>query len=128
MLGESKYTLGWSFWNLSVFKGKTVAVSPSPLTYDIVAFAGIGRPEKFYQSLRDCGFKIGATKDFPDPHFYSEVELQELLELGKKHKAPVYTTAKDFVKIPPHLQSKFKVLEITIEWENPAELVNFLLR
>ncbi len=128
ILGEDKHNLSGSFGKLPVFRGKTVAVSPSPLTYDVVAFAGIGRPEKFYQSLRDCGFKIVATKDFPDHHFYSEAELQELLDLGKKYKAPVYTTAKDFVKIPPRLQSKFKVLEITIEWENPAELANFLLR
>lgn len=128
ILGEDKHNLSGSFGKLPVFRGKTVAVSPSPLTYDVVAFAGIGRPEKFYQSLRDCGFKIVATEDFPDHHFYSEAELQELLDLGKKYKAPVYTTAKDFVKIPPRLQSKFKVLEITIEWENPAELANFLLR
>lgn len=127
LIGEDKFNLAGSFGKLPVFKGKIKPVSPSPLTYDIVAFAGIGRPGKFYQSLTDCGFKIVASKDFPDHHFYTETELEELLELGKKHKAPVYTTAKDFVKIPGRLQNKFKVLEITIEWENPAELTNFLL-
>ena len=128
IIGEDKHKLADKFTSLPVFKGKIKAVSPSPLTYDVIAFAGIGRPDKFYQSLTECGFNVIATKDFPDHHFYSEKELEELIFLSKKHKAPLYTTAKDFVKIPPHLQGKFKVLEIEIEWENPAELLNFLFK
>lgn len=128
IIGEDKHRLAERFGKLPVFKGTVKAVSPSPLTYDVVAFAGIGRPAKFYQSLTDCGFNVVAVRDFPDHHFYTEEELNQLLELGKKHKAVVYTTAKDFVKIPPRLQSKFKVLEIVIEWENPADLANFILR
>ncbi len=127
LIGEDTHDLAASFGRLPVFKGRIKPVSPSPLTYDVVAFAGIGRPEKFYQSLAGCGFNIVATRDFPDHHFYTEDELNQLIALGKQHKAPVYTTAKDFVKIPPHLQSKFKVLEITIEWENPSELADFIL-
>jgi len=127
LIGEDTHKLTDSFGNLPVFRAKIKAVSPSPLTYDVVAFAGIGRPDKFYSSLKECGFNVIATKDFPDHHYYNENELEEMLALGKKHKSPVYTTAKDFVKIPPHLQSKFKVLEIEIEWENPAEVISFLL-
>ncbi len=127
LIGEDTHDLAASFGKLPVFKGRIKPVSPSPLTYDVVAFAGIGRPEKFYQSLSGCGFNIVETRDFPDHHFYTEDELNQLIALGKQHKAPIYTTAKDFVKIPPRLQSKFKVLEIAIEWENPSELANFIL-
>lgn len=127
LIGEDTHDLAASFGKFPVFKGRIKPVSPSPLTYDVVAFAGIGRPEKFYQSLSGCGFNIVETRDFPDHHFYTEDELNQLIALGKQHKAPVYTTAKDFVKIPPRLQSKFKVLEIAIEWENPSELANFIL-
>ena len=127
ILGEDRHRLADTFGNLPVFKGKIKPISPSPLTYDIVAFAGIGRPAKFYQTLRECGFNIVASRDFPDHHFYNQAELSELLDLGTRHKAPVYTTAKDFVKIPPRLQNKFKVLEIAVEWENPADMANFLL-
>lgn len=127
IIGEDKYNLASQFKNIPIFKGKIKAISASPLTYDIVAFAGIGRPDKFYNSLTEYGFNIVARKDFPDHHFYTEQELEEMLALGKQYKSPVYTTAKDFVKIPPHLQSKFKVLEIEIDWENQAELLNFLL-
>lgn len=127
LIGEDTHDLAASFGKLPVFKGRIKPVSPSPLTYDVVAFAGIGRPAKFYQSLSGCGFNIVETRDFPDHHFYTEDELNQLIALGKQHKAPVYTTAKDFVKIPPRLQSKFKVLEIAIEWENPSELANFIL-
>ncbi|MBE6452133.1 MAG: tetraacyldisaccharide 4'-kinase [Alphaproteobacteria bacterium] len=127
IIGEDKYNISQKIKNIPIFKGQIKAISPSPLTYDVVAFAGIGRPEKFYNSLAQYGFNIVVSKDFPDHHYYTEQELEELITIGKKHKAPVYTTAKDFVKIPPHLQSKFKVLEIEIEWENPSELLNFLI-
>lgn len=127
ILGKDRHHLADSFGSLPVFRGKIKPISPSPLPYDIVAFAGIGQPAKFYQTLSECGFNIVASRDFSDHHFYTEAELEQLLEIGRRHKAPVYTTAKDFVKIPPRLQSKFKVLEIAVEWENPSELANFLL-
>ena len=39
-----------------------------------------------------------------------------------------YMVAKDFVKIPNKLQKHFNVLEITVEWEDPQSLVDFVLK
>ncbi|MEM7671002.1 MAG: tetraacyldisaccharide 4'-kinase, partial [Pseudomonadota bacterium] len=36
----------------------------------VIAFAGIGRPAKFYATLRALGARLIATHDFPDHHRY----------------------------------------------------------
>ena len=78
--------------------------------------------------MQECGFKLIACHDFPDHHFYTEAELSSLIAEAAKEQAQLYTTAKDFVKIPPHLQSSFNVLEIQIDWTDRPALEKFLLK
>ena len=93
---------------------------------DVVAFAGIGHPQKFYHSLKEQGFNVLKTYDFPDHHFYSKKELEKIIIQAQKLNADVYTTSKDFVKIPPSLQNSVKVLEISVVWNKPEELLGFI--
>ncbi|MDD4556737.1 MAG: tetraacyldisaccharide 4'-kinase [Alphaproteobacteria bacterium] len=92
----------------------------------IFAFAGIGRPEKFYQSLKNLGADVVKTIDFPDHHFYSEKELQQIITDAENLGAEVYTTSKDFVKIPVAFQKSFNVLEIEVAWEKESYIENFI--
>ena len=46
--------------------------------------------------------------------------------MAKELNADLVTTAKDFVKIPPSLQTEFNVLEISVEWENKEALNHFI--
>ncbi len=93
---------------------------------DVVAFAGIGHPQKFYHSLKEQGFNVLKTYDFPDHHFYSKKELEKIIIQAQKLNADVYTTSKDFVKIPSSLQNSVKVLEISVVWNKPEELLGFI--
>ncbi len=94
---------------------------------DAVAFAGIGRPEKFYASMRELGFNLVETVDFPDHHRYTAAELNRLIDKARSKDALLFTTAKDFVKIPTQMQKYFRVLEIEIRWEDEAALSKFIL-
>lgn len=127
ILGEDKHNLAQEFSYMPVFKGKVVA---SPISgsskKNVIAFAGIGRPEKFYNSMKEEGFTLLKTIDYPDHHQYSEEELEYLINEAQKHQADLYTTTKDFVKISPHLQKNFNTLEISIQWENPNGLKEML--
>ncbi len=66
-----------------------------------MAFAGLAHPEKFFTSLQRAGVKPAATVPFPDHHTYTEKDLTDLKELATKHRAPLVTTEKDAVKLPP---------------------------
>lgn len=126
LLGNDTHNVLRFFPEIPVFKGRITPLKPAITNPQVIAFAGIGRPEKFYNSLRQCGLNPIKTYDFPDHHFYTETELQKLISEAQKLSADLYTTAKDIVKIPQSLRPKFKVLEIGVEWDNAAALASFL--
>ena len=66
---------------------------------NIIAFAGIGFPNKFYHLLKKMHFNILETKDFPDHHIYKKNELNILVQKSKLLNATLVTTEKDYVKI-----------------------------
>lgn len=109
--------------SLPTFHAKIKEVQPEDAPRDVLAFAGIGHPEKFYASLEKCGFHVVETFDFPDHHFYTREELTALIKKADAENLALYTTTKDFVKIPSDLQSKFRVLEIEVAWDNQDDLL-----
>ena len=126
ILGKDKHNLAEKS-GLPVFYAHTEAVQTSNIENpNVVAFAGIGHPQKFYHTLCQQGFNVVETIDFPDHHFYTREELEKILEKAKALKAEVYTTSKDYVKIPHLLQKEIKVLEIAIVWDNPEQLTEFI--
>ena len=127
IVGKDCCHLAGNLSPLPVFSAMIEAQSPSLPGKPVIAFAGIGRPRKFYDSLRQLGFSLQQTIDFPDHHFYPRAELQQLIDRAQKSGAVLYTTAKDFVKIPVDLQPLFQVLEIRIRWQDPAAVEDFIL-
>jgi tetraacyldisaccharide 4'-kinase len=89
---------------------------------NIYAFAGLGRPEKFYESLRLSGMSISGTKDFPDHHSYSASDLQELEMAAQKLNAKLVTTEKDAVKIDSD-HHDITVIKGDLKLQNLPELV-----
>lgn len=126
IMGKDKHNLAQKS-GLPVFFGHTEAVQTcNTENPNVVAFAGIGHPQKFYHTLSQQGFNVLKTIDFPDHHFYSRAELENIINEAKKLNASVYTTGKDYVKIPYVLQKEIQVLDIAVVWDNPEELTNFI--
>ncbi len=68
----------------------------------LLAFAGIGRPEKFFATLTEMGGQICASRTFADHHPYSENEIKKLRDEADRLGARLVTTQKDFVRIDDH--------------------------
>jgi tetraacyldisaccharide 4'-kinase len=92
----------------------------------VVAFAGIGRPQKFFATLEALGARFAGTRAFPDHHPYRRREIEDLIRRAAKADAALVTTAKDFVRMPPGLRGGIEVLEVEILWEDPAALARLL--
>jgi tetraacyldisaccharide 4'-kinase len=92
----------------------------------IVAFAGIGRPEKFFASLRRVGATLIASHPFPDHHPFADAEIARLRHEAERTDARLVTTAKDFVRLPPRLRGGIEVLEVEIRWHDSAAVTDLV--
>lgn len=89
------HSLGWSFFLTEMVPDAAPAAVLAG--QDIVAFCGIGRPEKFRATLEALGAKIRVFHAFGDHHPYSEAEAQHLMKTSPD--ALLVTTAKDHVRL-----------------------------
>jgi len=80
-----------------------------------IAFAGIGRPEKFFETLENIGIQLIDKIAFPDHRFYRRVELIELAARAEKLDCILITTEKDHVRLPANFQEKILALPVQLE-------------
>lgn len=64
-----------------------------------LAFAGIGAPAKFFDSVSAAGGELVETKAFSDHHPFQEDELAELAARADRAGLDLVTTSKDAVRI-----------------------------
>lgn len=95
---------------------------------DVIAFAGIGRPEKFFATLAEIGANVVATRSFADHHFYSPDEVMRLIERAIGREALVVTTEKDAVRLPKEARPMVTVLAVELQWEAPGQIDALLAR
>jgi tetraacyldisaccharide 4'-kinase len=65
----------------------------------VLAFAGIGDPEKFFTTLRDAGIDVRAALPFADHHRYRRAEARELIERAERDGLVPVTTEKDLARL-----------------------------
>ncbi|MFN3934957.1 tetraacyldisaccharide 4'-kinase [Parvibaculum sp.] len=73
----------------------SINLEPGPY----VAFAGIGRPEKFFRTLRDIGIEVADEISFPDHHVFSDRDARALLVRARELGAHLITTEKDAARL-----------------------------
>ena len=103
------------------------ALAAAPLIgREVVAFAGIARPEKFYATLRRIGAQIVATRDFADHHPYTQREVEALIEEARGRGALLATTEKDLVRLSARQARAVVTLPVTLRFEEPASVRRML--
>ncbi len=65
----------------------------------VLAFAGIGDPQKFFATLVDAGIPVAATRSFPDHHRYTKAQAQALCDDADRDGLILVTTEKDYVRL-----------------------------
>ncbi len=86
----------------------------------LVAFAGIGRPGKFFDSLRQAGVEPAQCVAFPDHHRYRPHDLKRLLARRNRlgSEAVLATTGKDAVRLPAWFRSQTVVVGVDLVWSD----------
>lgn len=70
----------------------------------LVAFAAIGNPQKFFDSLTKAGLNVVEAMRFGDHHQYTEADMERLKQKAKEWRGVLVTTAKDAVKLPADMR------------------------
>ncbi|MBI4276111.1 MAG: tetraacyldisaccharide 4'-kinase [Rhizobiales bacterium] len=87
---------------LPVFTGRLVPI-PAELARlsgrKVLAFAGIGNPEKFFATLRDAGIDAPVREAFADHHRYTATEAADLLARAARDNLLPVTTEKDMARL-----------------------------
>ena len=99
--------------NIGEFKNKKV-----------IAFAGIGNPENFFDLLKDNKIDIEEEIKFPDHHEYSEETLENLINKAKENNNILLTTEKDYFRIAKNYKQNISFLKIEVEIENRNQFID----
>ncbi len=92
----------------------------------VLAFAGIGRPEKFFRSLSQEGAEIVAAHSFADHAPYSTAVLQRLAKEAAQKGAQLVTTEKDAARLPAHFRPQVLAFPVRLEFADVAVLETLL--
>ncbi len=80
-----------------------IALPEALLQRPLLAFCGIGLPQKFFAALRQRGCRLLACEVFPDHHPYAQEDLERLLAQARATSAVLVTTVKDWQRLAPLL-------------------------
>jgi len=116
IMGEDKTGLAKKC-RLPVYYGKVEAEPFNLKNKKVLAFAGIGHPYKFYQTLQSLGYEVVKTHDFADHYAYQKGDVEALYQEAKKEKLSLVTTEKDYVKLSDEDKKKISVLKIRAVWK-----------
>jgi len=90
----------------------------------VIAFAGIGNPENFFNLLKDNKIDIVEEIKFPDHHKYSEETLENLINKAKENNTILLTTEKDYFRIDENYKQNINFLKIEVEIENRNQFID----
>ncbi len=127
VIGEAKTELSFAP-DIAVLSASLKTPNSHLQSKRLLAFAGIARPQKFYDSLQQAGAKMVAQFDFPDHHPFSASELQMLQAQAKKLDATLITTEKDAVRLPKDLKNTIMTLPVELSFDklNQDKLLDIL--
>lgn len=92
----------------------------------VIAFAGIGRPQKFFAFADSLGIQTLRRYAFADHHRFTNAQLEKLRREAEEQRALLLTTEKDWVRLPPDWQACVSYLPIALEIQDET-LFNQLL-
>jgi tetraacyldisaccharide 4'-kinase len=88
------------------FPGPVLAAEVAPLgdvawlqSAPVIAYAGIGNPERFFRLLADLGANLIGSKPFPDHHIFTQADAGALLAEAWSSGAQLVTTEKDLARL-----------------------------
>ncbi|MEA2940924.1 MAG: tetraacyldisaccharide 4-kinase [Bradyrhizobium sp.] len=91
----------------------------------VLAFAGIGDPQRFFRTLRTSGIEVAAEQAFADHHPFSDNEIGSLVAAAKRDGLTLVTTQKDFARLGKKRALDVVAFAVTLRFDDEAKLLRF---
>jgi tetraacyldisaccharide 4'-kinase len=97
----------------------------------VLAFAGIGDPTRFFNTLRASGIDVAGQRAFADHHVYSQAEIENLVTEARREGLTLVTTEKDLARLRqdgglPDWAQQIVPFAVTLEFDDAALLRKFV--
>jgi tetraacyldisaccharide 4'-kinase len=97
----------------------------------VLAFAGIGDPQRFFRTLRASGIDVVLARAFADHHPFTKAEIEALIAEAKSDALTLVTTEKDLARLRtaaglPVWASEIVPFAVTLEFGEAAKLRTFV--
>lgn len=91
---------------------------------NVLAFAGIGNPENFFDLLKKNKLNVKKKFYFPDHYNYSKKELLKIKKIAKKNNLEIITTEKDYYRIKNFKINKFNKFSVDLKISEKKKFIN----
>lgn len=127
VIGQESLPTDLSSLKCPLIHAHIVPLNPNPCP--VIAFTGIGYPEKFRQTLIEAGYDIKEFISFPDHYPFSQDDLTLLKSKAYLAKIPLITTEKDAMRLSSSDRETILTLFMRLEFEGSLnEILKNLLR
>jgi tetraacyldisaccharide 4'-kinase len=97
----------------------------------VLAFAGIGDPDRFFNTLQSSGVEVVQRRAFADHHAFSRPEIESLLAEAKREALIPVTTEKDLARLRggeglPEWARDIVAFAVTLEFDDAVLLRKFV--
>lgn len=89
----------------------------------LLAIAGIGNPENFFQLIEKYNLKLEKKIVFPDHYKLSKNEMLKIMDDANKNNYKIIMTEKDFFKIEKYKIDNINYLKVSLEITNQEKLL-----
>jgi len=102
--------------DINIYYSKYLPANLSQFTnQNLLAFAGIGNPDNFFNLLEKNGLSIAKKLSYPDHYNYSIKELNNLIKYSIKNNLKIITTKKDYFRIEHYKIPEIQYLDVKLE-------------
>ena len=109
--------------DISIYYSKYLPANLDQFTgQNLLAFAGIGNPNNFFNLLERNNLHVQKKISFPDHYNYSISELNNLINFSIENNLKIVTTEKDYFRIKHHKISQIQYLDVKLEIKNKDQL------
>ena len=113
--------------NIKIFYSKYKLLDTDSIkNKKVIALAGIGNPENFFDQLKEKNIDLIKTYSYPDHHNYSKKELKNIIDESEKNNAVIVTTEKDHSRMNEEIKLIIKCIKVDLEIENKNDFINLI--